>query len=58
MSIEEATYALKVGQSAPDFELNTYDPNEIFFGKISLQQIKKDGKWAIIFFYPADFTFV
>ena len=50
--------ALKVGASAPDFELDTYDPNELYFGKISLQQLKQDGKWTILFFYPADFTFV
>ena len=58
MSAEETSYGLKVGQDAPDFELNTYDPNEMFFGKISLGQIKKAGKWTIVFFYPADFTFV
>ena len=58
MSTEETIYELKVGQNAPDFELNTYDPNEMFFAKISLEQIKKDGKWTIVFFYPADFTFV
>ena len=58
MSTEETTHVLKVGQSSPAFELNTYDPNEMFFGKISLEQIKKDGKWTIVFFYPADFTFV
>jgi NADH-dependent peroxiredoxin subunit C len=58
MSTEETTYGLKVGKDAPEFELNTYDPNEMFFGKISLEQIKKAGKWTIVFFYPADFTFV
>ena len=58
MRTEETIYELKVGQNAPDFELNTYDPNEMFFGKISLKEIKKDGKWTIVFFYPADFTFV
>ncbi len=58
MSTDDTTYGLKVGQDAPEFELNTYDPNEMFFGKVSLEQLKKDGKWTIVFFYPADFTFV
>ena len=58
MSAEETTYGLKVGQVAPDFELDTYDPKELYFGKVSLEQLKKDGKWTILFFYPADFTFV
>ena len=58
MGSEETIYGLKVGQVALDFELDTYDPNEMFFGKASLESQKKDGKWTILFFYPADFTFV
>jgi peroxiredoxin (alkyl hydroperoxide reductase subunit C) len=58
MSIEELGNGLNLGQSVPDFEMDTYDPKEMFFGKISLEQLKKDGKWTILFFYPADFTFV
>ncbi len=49
---------LKVGQEVPEFELDTYDATEGYFGKISLGQLKKDGKWTVLFFYPADFTFV
>ena len=41
MSFEETTYGLKVGQEAPDFELDTYDPTELYFGEISLAQQKK-----------------
>lgn len=51
MSSEETTYGLKVGQVAPDFELDSYDPNEMFFGKVSFENQKKDGKWTILFFY-------
>ena len=58
MSSEETTCGLKVGQIAPDFELDTYDPKEMFFGKASLEKLKKEGKWTVLFFYPADFTFV
>lgn len=58
MSLGETSGGLKVGGSVPDFEMDTYDPKEMFFGKVSLEQLKKDGKWTILFFYPADFTFV
>jgi NADH-dependent peroxiredoxin subunit C len=58
MAFENACCGLKVGQEVPDFELDTFDPTEGYFGKVSLEQLKKDGKWTILFFYPADFTFV
>jgi peroxiredoxin (alkyl hydroperoxide reductase subunit C) len=45
----------KVGGLAPDFETDAYFPNgEI--KKIRLSDYR--GKWVILFFYPADFTFV
>jgi peroxiredoxin (alkyl hydroperoxide reductase subunit C) len=47
-----------VGQVVPDFALNTYDPVQHTFGKFSLAAQKKAGRWSILFFYPADFTFV
>jgi peroxiredoxin (alkyl hydroperoxide reductase subunit C) len=49
---------VKVGQQVPDFEMETYDPSERSFGKVSLAELKKKGKWTILVFYPADFTFV
>ena len=58
MTHEEICCGLKVGQSVPDFEMDTYDPEELFFGKISFDKLKMDGKWTVLFFYPADFTFV
>ncbi len=42
----------------PDFEMETYDPAEGQFDKISLAELKTKQKWTILFFYPADFTFV
>lgn len=45
---------LKIGQSAPAFELEAYHNNE--FKKVKLEDYK--GKWVVLFFYPADFTFV
>lgn len=47
-----------VGMQVPDFEMETYEPAHGDFGKVSLADIKKSGKWTILVFYPADFTFV
>jgi peroxiredoxin len=51
---KEYTCAVKVGETIPDFTLKAYHQNEIV--DISLNE--KKGKWLILFFYPADFTFV
>ena len=56
--MSEAVYGLQVGQQVPDFELTTYDPVKDDFGSVSLESLKSEGKWTILFFYPADFTFV
>ncbi len=47
-----------VGSAVPDFEIPVYDPKTGDFGTYSLAQAKADGRWTILFFYPADFTFV
>ena len=49
---------LKLGQMVPEFEMETYEPVKDDFGKMSLAANKAAGKWTILFFYPADFTFV
>jgi hypothetical protein len=49
---------LKVGQTIPSFELETYDPVSGNFGSFSFEKTKEEKKWTILFFYPADFTFV
>jgi len=54
IGIETAT----VGALVPNFEMETYDPAAGEFGKVSLAEIKAQGKWTILVFYPADFTFV
>ena len=51
-------HRVAMGQPVPDFELTTYDPVKDDFGKIELAELKKQKKWTILFFYPADFTFV
>lgn len=45
---------IKIGQTIPDFTLEAYYQNEL--KKISLSDYK--GRWLVILFYPADFTFV
>jgi peroxiredoxin (alkyl hydroperoxide reductase subunit C) len=49
---------VKLGQHVPDFKLETFNPSTFAFGDITLNELKKKGKWTILFFYPADFTFV
>jgi alkyl hydroperoxide reductase subunit AhpC len=50
--------AVKVGDYVPNFEMEVYDPAQFQFGKVSLDELKKQGKWTILVFYPADYTFV
>ena len=50
--------AVKVGMPVPNFELETYDPIHREFGTISLDALRKEKKWTVLVFYPADFTFV
>jgi peroxiredoxin (alkyl hydroperoxide reductase subunit C) len=49
---------LKLGTKVSDFELETYEPTKGDFGKFSFQQQINNKRWTIVFFYPADFTFV
>ena len=48
----------KVGLPVPPFALETYDPTEGAFGTVDLGALREQGKWTVLFFYPADFTFV
>lgn len=56
--MEAANPTVSVGANVPDFEMETYEPAHGDFGKVSLADLKKSGKWTILVFYPADFTFV
>ncbi len=53
VSEANATIA-RLGHPAPDFEAIAYADGD--FKTIKLADFK--GKWVILFFYPADFTFV
>ncbi|MGE4535885.1 redoxin domain-containing protein [Desulfovibrio sp. JY] len=54
IEVPEAT----VGQEVVDFSMKVYDPTEGGFGEMSMEELQKAGKWTILVFYPADFTFV
>ena len=49
---------LQVGDTVPDFTLDTYEPTTKTFEKYKLSDAMKNGKWTMLFFYPADYTFV
>jgi peroxiredoxin (alkyl hydroperoxide reductase subunit C) len=46
----------KIDTDAPKFNLPFYDPKTDSDGKISSEDMS--GKWTVLFYYPADFTFV
>ncbi len=49
---------IQVGQTVPDFKLDIFDPSKGDFDEIGLADRKAAKGWTILFFYPADFTFV
>lgn len=49
---------MSVGQQVPDFKLEILDPSKSDFSEISLAAQRTAKKWTVLFFYPADFTFV
>ncbi len=49
---------VRMGHKVPDFELDIYDPVKNDFGKFHLSDQLGEKRWTILFFYPADFTFV
>ena len=48
---------LSVGDTVPNFEFDAFKPGDKEeLTKMSIEDFK--GKWLVLFFYPADFTFV
>ena len=45
---------LSVGDTVPNFEFEAFQDEEI--KKMNMEELR--GKWVVLFFYPADFTFV
>lgn len=56
MENQELIQVAKIDNKAPSFELPAYNPKTDSEEKVSLEWLK--GKWSVLFFYPADFTFV
>lgn len=56
--MDEHCCGLRVGDTVPDFKIETYEPGKGDFGEIRLASLQADKKWTVLFFYPADFTFV
>ncbi|KJU87276.1 peroxiredoxin [Candidatus Magnetobacterium bavaricum] len=56
--MDDICCGLRVGQTVPDFTLETYEPATGQFGEVSLDDLTEEGKWVVLVFYPADFTFV
>ncbi|WP_144513803.1 peroxiredoxin [Bacillus sp. FJAT-22090] len=46
-----------VGKQAPRFTMDAVLADKSF-GKVNLEDIMKEDKWTVLFFYPMDFTFV
>jgi peroxiredoxin (alkyl hydroperoxide reductase subunit C) len=49
---------LRVGQSLQPFELDAYLPTQQKIQRLRATDIWQKGQWLVLFFYPADFTFV
>ncbi len=54
----ESVTTVQVGQPVPDFKLSVFNPTTGGFAEFSLAEQKKNNKWTVLVFYPADFTFV
>ncbi len=50
----EQELKLEIGKPAPDFMLEAFQDNET--KEVKLSNLK--GKWKVLVFYPADFTFI
>jgi NADH-dependent peroxiredoxin subunit C len=49
---------IRLGETVPEFDLPTFEPSRGEFGKFSMKDQRDKGRWTLLFFYPADFTFV
>ena len=56
VSAEEDKQMIRLGQPAPDFSAPGYLDGK--FVEARLSEYYGEGKWALLCFYPGDFTFV
>lgn len=55
---EDMCCGMMLGDTVPDIGLETFEPTKGDFGEFTLEGQKKNKRWTVLFFYPADFTFV
>ncbi|MBI4088713.1 redoxin domain-containing protein [Candidatus Kaiserbacteria bacterium] len=53
-AVRDYASQVKVGETVPDFEFEAYQQGAV--KTMSLSKLR--GKWVVLVFYPADFTFV
>lgn len=58
MIMSEHCCGIQIGEKVPDFKMETFEPSKGDFAEVSLETLKAAKKWTVLFFYPADFTFV
>ena len=46
----------QIGKKIPEFKTMGYAPSKEEFVEVSNKDL--EGKWTVLMFYPADFTFV
>lgn len=49
---------IQVGKMVPAFTFEVFNPVTEDFEEVSFDDLRKAKKWVVLFFYPADFTFV
>ncbi len=49
---------IRIDEKVEPFVVETYNPVKRGFDTVSFEKIWAAGKWTVLFFYPADFTFV
>jgi peroxiredoxin (alkyl hydroperoxide reductase subunit C) len=54
MEVKEYIANVRIGEEIPDFEFETFEKGDAIKRKFSDFR----GKWLLVMFYPADFTFV
>ena len=58
MERENGIKVLRIGDRFPEITLPAYFPDRGEEGTIDFAQLSAEGKWVVLVFYPADFTFV
>lgn len=49
---------IQVGKQVPPLVIDAYDAKTLDFCEVDMGKLRAEKKWLLLFFYPADFTFV